>query len=264
MRFDNISREAWIGIFVLFLLALGESGFWSILLLIGILYFARNVIDNQQEVATNERPFRDSDDQERPQRPANTEQVHDHALDAVRAAGRDADNLPVLPVDIGVLAFKAEQTPVIHREWAVMDDIDYVQPFVQLRLPRVATGRIRFELLNGNNERLFVHEDDYQLERGRNLVVPAARLPIHDEQQMDGLWQLRIQADGMLLANHVFEWESTESARDEIREHIAEDGEISSELRAALAENHLQKMSLDELLSYQEEDDQEARSASST
>lgn len=185
------------------------------------------------------------------QRQSGSEQVYAHALRAVEKAGLDPDEVQVLPVDIGVMAFKGDQDPLVYRTRPVLNDVDYVQPFVQLRLPQKAVGRLKFEILDSDGQILFIHEDNYQLERGRNLVMPAARLPIHDAQAMHHNWQLRVSADGVRLASHTFSWAESESRR--LRRHIQEDGEISSELRAALTENRLQSMSLDELLSAQDE-----------
>ena len=193
----------------------------------------------------------------REERPASAEQVFDHALEAVQRAGHDPDKLKVLPVDVGVITYHGNQDPMIHRTWAVEDDCDYIQPFVQLRVPRQASGRIRFELLDNTGQVVFVHEDKYQLERGRNLITPSARLPIHAEQEIDGSWQLHIMADNVMLAQHAFDWEET--ANPKFSRHIGEDGEISSQLRAVLAESRLEEMSLDDLLAHQEEDVQQAR-----
>jgi hypothetical protein len=260
MRFDQLPREIWIPIIILLIFATQEIGFFGIVMLLLLLSFLRNA--SESSYTRQSRPSRSYDEEmlprsaaETPRRPPSQEQVHRHALDAVRAAGRDPESLPVLPVDIGVLSFQGDNEPVIHREWSVYDDVDYIQPFVQLRLPQMATGRVRFEIIDADGERAFVHEDDYHLVRGRNLVIPATRLPVHDQQAMQGQWELRVYADNMLLASHEFEWQQTEvEPRSALREHILEDGEISSELRAALAENRLQRMSLDELLAAQEEE----------
>ncbi len=179
-------------------------------------------------------------------RQAGSEKIYAHALRAVERAGLSPDELQVLPVDIGLMVFKGDQDPVIYRTGDIPDDADYIQPFVQLRLSRRASGRIKFELVDSDGQTLFAHEEIHQLDRGRNLITPAARLPIHDAQALRDNWQLRISADGMPLANHRFGWQ--ESDERVIRRHITEDGEISNELRTALAENRLQRMSLDELL----------------
>jgi hypothetical protein len=190
-------------------------------------------------------------------RQSGAEKVYAHALKAVERAGLNPDDVRVLPVDIGVMAFKGDQPPVVYRTQPVDDDVDYIQPFVQLRLPTKAVGRIKFEILDSDGQALFIREENRQLERGRNLLTPAARLPIHDAQAMHAGWKLRISADGMPLATHNFEWQESDVKR--VRRHITEDGEISNELRTALAESRLQKLSLDELLGYEDGDEQQAR-----
>jgi hypothetical protein len=187
-------------------------------------------------------------------RQSGTEKVYAHALKAVERAGLNPDDVRVLPVDVGVMAFKGDLPPVVYRTQPVDDDVDYIQPFVQLRLPTKAIGRIKFEILDSDGQALFIREENHQLERGRNLLTPSARLPIHDAQAMQRGWQLRISADGMPLATHKFEWQESDTKR--VRRHITEDGEISNELRAAMAENRLQKLSLDELLGFQDGDEE--------
>ncbi len=191
---------------------------------------------------------------ERPRR-SQAERVQAHAIAAVRQAGLNPNTLPVLPVDIGLISFHGDTDPVVHRNWPLDDDCDYIQPFVELRVPQAATGRVRFEIVDRRGEVLFVHEENYELKRGRNFVMPAARLPIHDERALDGDWSLRVSADGVRLADHQFEWTTSSSGIDR---HIGEDGEINSELRAVLAQSRLQPMSLDDLLGDEADDDDEA------
>jgi hypothetical protein len=185
----------------------------------------------------------------------NTDQVYEHALDAVRHAGLDPAEVSVLPTDIGLMVFSADQDPTIFRTRPILDDVDYIQPFVELRLPSRARGRIRFEILDTDGQVLFIHEENHEFERGRNLISPAARLPIHDAQAMHGDWQLRVSADGVLIAEHSFGWQ--ESTSRVMRRHLKEDGELSNEVRAMIAENRLQRMSLDELLSDQDTEEEE-------
>jgi hypothetical protein len=99
---------------------------------------------------------------------------------------------------------------------------------------------------------LFVHEEDHEFERGKNLIIPAARLPIHDVHALHNDWHLRVSADGVLIADHQFAW--LESANNVIRRHVREDGELSGEIRAMMAESRLERVSLDELLSEQQQD----------
>jgi hypothetical protein len=251
---ETNSRRFWeIGVGLL-LIMIGISGFGANEIVFGglsLLGFYLLVKQLDQSRRQNEYDAASVDVEDRRDRQAHSEPVYSHALRSVERVGMNPDEVRVLPVDIGVMAFRADQDPVVHRTRPVLDDIDYIQPFVQLRLPTKAVGRIRFEILDSDGQIIFIHEDNHHLERGRNLVTPSARLPIHDAQAMNGAWQLRISADGVMLANHQFEWQ--ESTTKTIRRHLNEDGEISSGLRVALAESRLQKMSLDELLSPQED-----------
>ncbi len=250
---DRRFAEIMIGLFLVIAgLSSGDFGGTVVLLVLGVYLLSRQV--NRSSAATYVAGSEDLDAEVEEVLPAQprADQVYAHALDAVRRAGLDPTETHVLPIDIGVMAFSSDGDPVIYRTRPVLDDIDYLQPFVQLRLPTRARGRIRFELVDSDGQTLFVHEEDHEFQRGRNLVTPAARLPIHDAHAMLGDWQLRVSADGVLIADHRFEWQ--ENTTKVIRRHLTEDGELSSEVRAMVAENRLQRMSLDELLEQPEED----------
>lgn len=191
-------------------------------------------------------------------RKSGAEKVYAHALRAAERAGLNPDQMRVLPVDLGFMVFRADQDPEVFRTQPLPDEADYIQPFVQLRLPTRAVGRIKFEIVESDGRTVFVHEDIHELERGRNLITPTARLPIHDAHPMHRDWQLRVSADGLPLAVLGFSWE--ESGSRLIRKHITADGEISNELRATLAENRLGKLSLDELLDAQQDEEPKRRS----
>ncbi|HEX2905395.1 MAG TPA: hypothetical protein VHO69_00935 [Phototrophicaceae bacterium] len=246
--------EVMIGILLLIvgLSALTEGSLlWLFLVILGGYMLWRRA-NTSQESSISDETFEES---HATSRQSGAETVYAHALRAVEAAGHDPNELRVLPVDVGIMAFKSDLHPTVFRTRPVPDDIDYIQPFVQLRLPTKATGRIKFEILDSDGQAIFIHEDFYKLDRGRNLITPAARLPIHDAQAMHNAWRMRISADGLILAAHQFGWQ--EGSVNRVRRHLNEDGEISNELRAALTENRLQRMSLDELLSYQDDSDQE-------
>ncbi len=254
---DRRFAEIMLGLLLLIagLSAVGGGQLLMIVLGVAGLYLLARQFNRSTRAAIPERESLEAEEEFMPAQPR-VDQVYAHALDAVRRAGLDPAETHVLPVDVGVMAFSGDGEPVIYRTRPVPDDVDYVQPFVQLRLPTKAHGRIRFELIDSDGQILFVREEDHQFQRGRNLVTPAARLPIHDAQAMMGNWQLRVSADGVLIADHRFEWQ--ENTRKVIRRHLTEDGELSSEVRAMVAENRLQRMSLDELLDPQEpaQDDQ--------
>lgn len=254
---NNRTREIFIVLLVLFVVAsaLREIEGLAVLLILGALVYLATRFGMNGGAGSWFASREDVEDSPiTGERNASAEPVYKHALEAVARAGLNPDSVQVLPVDVGVMAFKGDQEAVVHRTWPVEDDVDYIQPFVQLRLPTKAIGRVKFEILDSSGETLFIHEDKHQLVRGRNLITPAARLPVHDAQALDGQWQIRVSADGVLIADHRFEWE--EAPETAIRRHLGEDGEISSEMRAVLAENRLQTMSLEDLLADQEAEPQ--------
>jgi hypothetical protein len=247
-------------------LSSGDTGATIVLFILGLYLLGRqfNRTETRGKNTTRRAPsrrveFEEEEDLEFVPTEPRTDQVYAHALDAVKRAGLDPTQITVLPIDVGVMAFSGDQEPVIYRTRPVLDDIDYVQPYVQLRLPTRARGRVRFEIADSDGQVLFIHEEDHNFDKGRNLVVPAARLRIHEGHAMHGDWGLRVMADGVLIADHHFGWQ--ESTTKTIRRHLTEDGELSGEIRAMMAEDtKLERMSLDELLEAQEPDDkQQAR-----
>jgi hypothetical protein len=247
----NRSGQAIAGLFLIFvgLSALGvEAPIALIIMALGGWLLYRQ----WQERAAPAEDWDDEFEDEYVSRQSGIEKVYEHALKAVGRAGLNPDEISVLPVDMGLMVFKGAEDPMVYRTQSIPDDADFVQPFVQLRLPQRAVGRVKFEIIDGDGQVLFIHEDIHNLERGRNLLTPAARLPIHDAQAMSNAWHLRISADGTVLANHRFEWQ--ESSARLMRRHMREDGEISNELRATLDESRLQGLSLDELLEFQNDE----------
>ena len=70
--------------------------------------------------------------------------------------------------------------------------------------------------------------------------------------------RMRVIADGVVIADHRFEY--AEATGASIRRHIGEDGELNTEMRAVMTESRVPKMSLDDLLAYQgEEDERQSR-----
>lgn len=259
--FNELSGEsrtliAVLGLLLVAALAEGQAGLFVLLAIMAGLYAYRqhqerdDYYEDEDQYEVPQR-YREREDLRR-ERPTNAEQVHRHAIAAVRRAGIDPAQIPVLAVDIGTLVFKDNNPPVLHRTIEVEDDADYIQPFVQLRVPSPAVGKVQFEIIDPSGDPVFIHEDRYELKRGRNLIIPSTRLPIHDELNMAGRWELRITADNMLIASHVFGWAHSEAAGFE--RHLGEDGEINTELRAVLADSQINEMSLDELLSFQDDD----------
>lgn len=268
-----MSRDTWFILAVLTFLALQEPGFLGILFLVGLLLFSRNLLGgntNQQRQQSRrqgryrvEVPASTRRREARPIREENFEEpvhvqehsIYPHALTAVQAAGKDPDDLAVLPVDLGFLVFKDENR-MIYKEAAIPDDIDYIQPYVELRIPKAANGKISFRIYNASNELIYAYSDQFTLERGRNLVTPSTRLPIHDQHDFSRFWRFEVAVGKTTIASHTFDWYDNEDHDDPL---VSADGELSSEIRAMLEESRLQQMSLDELLSYQESEEQQRR-----
>lgn len=261
---SNRDKAVLIGIVLLFI-GLASDTLALPLIIIGLVLIIRQ-LEIQLRVDPTNRSQQRPDDA-RARRPSGGdelarpghERIYRHALAAIERAGLDPDDVSVLPTDIGVIAFKGGDERTLYRTRPVLDDVDYIQPFVELRLPAKAEGRIRFELVDSDGQVLLVAEDRHQLERGRNLVTPTRRLPIHDAQATFGPWEIRVSADGVLLAVHEFRWE--EATNKVVRRHLSEDGEISSALHVALDDSRLERLSLDDLLAEQEEADSEPRRA---
>jgi hypothetical protein len=280
-RRESGTRGNWLGFLFLFLLFMAFTGAWgAVWNLIGLLVVGAIVVgiiraisqasgSNLDEIGewfqtqfANSQSGAAGDDyayEEAAERIPEKSPLYPQARAAVQRAGLDPESTRVLPMDIGLMVFKNGKDPEVQRRLWLPDDADYVQPFIELRLPMEVRGRVRFEILDGGGTPRFVHEDHFQFTRGRNFLTPAARLPVHDQWDMDGSWHLRVYGDDVLLADHIFSFEDSTSAT--VRQHIGADGELTSEMRAVLQENRLPRMSIDELLD--DEDEAEAAPAAS-
>ena len=125
-----------------------------------------------------------------------------------------------------------------------------MRPFVVLRSPRRARGKIRFELVDGQGTRRFVDETSWELQAGETFVYPETWLPSRNIEQFDGEWKLRVSAAGTLLAEHEFEWR--DPGGGEFRTYFNGDGEISDDLLQELGHGRVERLSLDALLDDQE------------
>lgn len=207
------------------------------------------------------RPLENDSPAPAPRRAPSTSGPMPHAAEAVRAAGHPLDGLALLPVDIGLMAYSGSQRPVLHREAPVPDTVDFVQPFVELQLSRPAAGTLRFEILDSTGEVVYRREERRQLPAGRTPVIPATRMPVGDFLFTEGGWTLNVYAADTLLASHTFGWGEPADATGVLREHLAQDGELSADLAMLVEEAHLQPLSLDDLLDAQDEPRHFARSS---
>jgi hypothetical protein len=263
-------REMVLGIFFLAL------GLWSlaqtpavagILIVMALLFFAfRDANRSRPRQPSARYPLDQADARFASRRaapniePPPDDGMYTHALDAARAAGMTPENSFVLPIDIGVMAYERDGRRVIHRMLPLNSLTDYLQPFIQLRLAANAYGRLKFEIVDENDERLFVHEERHRFAQGVNFITPPSRLRVQPGDNA-ATWRLRVYADDSLIADHALLWEVGTSAV--VRRNLLEDGEISPEIgaqvRTLLNQNRLTDISLDELLASQ--DDDSARAA---
>lgn len=186
------------------------------------------------------------------------DEAYAHAVDAARAAGLELSRTAVIPVDVGLIVYDPAGERSIHRTTPIDSKAAFVQPFIQLNMPTRAVGRVRYEIIDSDGQAVFIHEDDQALERGVNLLTPAARLRTHSGMARYGSWRLAVSADGVRLLDHSFGWQ--EDSRARLRRHLHEDGELTQEARL-LIEDEISGpgISIDDLLGAQ--DDGAARAA---
>jgi hypothetical protein len=176
--------------------------------------------------------------------------MHRLAVQAGQRAGLDPRDLAVTPVDLGVLVYGEEDVPTLYRESKLPPDAAYVRPFVVLRSPRRARGKIRFELIDGQGTRRFIDETPWELKAGETFVYPSTWLPTHKIEDFAGDWKLRVFAAGTLLAVHELSWR--DPGGGEFRRYLNGDGEISDDLVQELRQVHMDRLSLDDLLEDQD------------
>ena len=172
------------------------------------------------------------------------------ARQATRRAGYSGGPNYVNVTDIGLLAYRSMAEPKLVRGHRVLADTRFLRPFAELWVPYQSRGAVRFELIDGEGRMRYADEAWYDLNPGQNTLLPGTWLPLEGKAIVPGTWRLRLQAGGVLLADHAFEW--AELGNEEIRRRMASDGEISPALQAALREQASQAVSLSDLLADQE------------
>ncbi|NDJ60625.1 MAG: hypothetical protein GYB67_05830 [Chloroflexi bacterium] len=253
--------EFWVGVFLLMfvlLVLVGEtSALFFLLVLLALAAMRRRTGQSHNARARQFEQMRAARRSSARQvfipqpRDAKGDTAYRHALRAVERAGLDPEVTQVLPIDVGVMAFTGPRRRNIYRTRAIPSEVDYLQPFVQLRLPTDAVGRIRFEITDSDGQALFIHEDHHALTPGDNLVTPSARLPIQASQATHGPWHLAVSADGVRLALHRFQWEARRQ-QAQVHQQISTDGELGFDARVFIAQDQQsQRLSLDELLADQ-------------
>jgi len=166
----------------------------------------------------------------------------------VRRAGLDPDHTGLTLSDVGLIVYGAEARPVVHRESAVPDTADYVQPFAELKAARAAKGKLTFEVVDSSGQVVYRREEEQQLRAGKTAIIPRTRLPIGDHFYLAQGWTLRVYANDVLLAEHPFGWYNPANRAETLREVMSNDGELTADLSALMDDIVNQPMSLDDLL----------------
>lgn len=177
---------------------------------------------------------------------------HPHADEAVRRAGIDPDRAGLTLTDVGLIVYGPEPRPVVHRELAVPDTADYVQPFAELKAVRAARGVLTFELVDPAGEVVYRREEQQQIKAGKTAVIARTRLPMGDHFDFSQGWTLRLYANDVLLAEHPFGWFDPSNRTEALREVMSNDGELTADLSALMEDEGFQPMSLDDLLGEEE------------
>ncbi|MBN1679358.1 MAG: hypothetical protein JW966_03650 [Anaerolineae bacterium] len=170
---------------------------------------------------------------------------------AMRQAGYESGPAYVQITDLGLLTYRNPEEPKLVRYGDVMMDTRFLRPFVELWLPYAATGMVRLEIQDSEKRIRYADEAEYDLEQGKNMVLPNTWLPLEGKSTLSDDWTLRVLSSDTLLAQHRFGWRRVGGGA--LHRYVANDGEISPELRQAAQASARQAVSLDELLSDQEE-----------
>ncbi len=221
----------------------------GIVFLAFVILFALFIFGAFSNSAPREAPSRDRREVLRDRRPVRRAGSSSVAQKAMNRAGYQSGDAYARVVDLGMLAYRQSDEPRIVRSGAVWTDTEYVRPFVDLWLPHRARGKVRFELVDAAQRLRYADEAGYDLDRGKNTLLPQTWLPIRGRAADGDQWNLRVIAGETLLAVHDFGWQSPGG---EIKQYMVSDGEISPELLHALSDERGKKMSLSDLLSDQD------------
>jgi hypothetical protein len=184
------------------------------------------------------------------QRPQHTAISQAGAI-AMQRAGYEGGSAYVQVADIGLLAYRHSNEPKLVRYGDVLLDTRYLRPYVDLALPYAVNGVVRFELMDDEGRLRYADEARYDLDTGKNTVLPGTWLPLEGKKIRAGRWHLRVLAGGALVAVHDFGWQTVGGGA--IQRYSDGDGEIGLELQRALQSRPREAVSLSELLADQEE-----------
>ncbi len=127
-----------------------------------------------------------------------------------RARAREYRTAEVQMIDIGVIASQTgADGMVMRRATSISKDDDGARPFLTLVVPPEEAERnaiIRFEFIDQNGDRQYVHTMRVYLREGEMNILADHHLPLMDNERIAGMgdWDLRVYVDDVLIGIHTF------------------------------------------------------------
>lgn len=154
-------------------------------------------------------------------------------------------------IDIGLISSQStDEGMVMRKSRTVSGDDDGVRPFVTLHVNPSEADRnalIRFEIIDSNGQRQYVHEMKTYLRDGEMNILADHHLPLlGNEQVKGGEWDLRVTVDGLLAGILSFSVSPSVRSRLLLRKD-------ESRLEDRLSEQNDAPTTLEELLRSQQE-----------
>lgn len=126
------------------------------------------------------------------------------AVDRARRRG-GYTNSDLTLIDIGLISSHASPEGVVMRKSrSISGDDDGVRPFISLQVPPADADRtalVRFEIVDSNGERQYIHEMRTYLRDGEMNILADHHLPLFSNEKIaaaSGDWDLRVMVDGAL------------------------------------------------------------------
>lgn len=171
------------------------------------------------------------------------------AQKAMKRARAEENNF--ILTDIGLMAYRDRQNSKIVRNTPVVTDTKYLRPFAEIRASYRTHAQVTMALLDSNGQPVFVDKNTCLLQPYPTHLVAKTWLPLENLVHSGGSWSILVEVNDMPLAIHRFGWIGL--ADNDIVQRLSNDGELSADLRHAVQTGKFRPMSLDELLSGQED-----------
>lgn len=182
-----------------------------------------------------------------PEAPLST--VYPHVREAMQRAGYPPNHTNLTVYDVGVLAIDDQRATTAHREDAISEMADALQPFVVLHASTAAAGMIRFVMTTPTGKIIYEKSGRHQLKAGETRITAEKLLPVR-ERPPEGKLILKVYIESTPIAEIEIQWLAPQS--DVIKQHLTADGELRPGVDDALNRlsetNSIDTISLHELL----------------